>query len=419
MKNSKLFPFERNKYYYGKLLSVNDFELEQKYMNDKRRIISRLMLGSGVAAGMYVLQVDDFTVSVERGIALDFSGREIVIDDPVIKKLSLIDGYNTYKEIQNNRGYLYLCIEYAEEDTEAVYNVAGSNTAVSGSDYNKIREGFRLFLTDREPENKQLSPTDLYTEKQVIYFGNGIRITQSVPRFAGSGGKVPVKIRVENMGQQQLFAFSYNLALRCMSWEGKSHLKVSFNEAFFERAGSYEMTYTLEAHEVEDAEAFAEIEEDSFRLSVDQRPLNVSVSGRQTTKISGRNVISQLLDSYYQENMENYLKNNFQQSIYLAKISLIQAGESYVIHKVENMPFHQYLYPNELLAAMAELMMTGSSLSAAGFGDEDGRDSARPGEGSDIRMSWGEVEIHLGGKNVRGKDSIREKSCTDSESDRQ
>ena len=64
MKNSKLFPFERNKYYYGKLLSVNDFELEQKYMNDKRRAVNRLLFGSGVAAGMYVLLVDDFTISV-------------------------------------------------------------------------------------------------------------------------------------------------------------------------------------------------------------------------------------------------------------------------------------------------------------------------------------------------------------------
>ena len=48
-------------------LSVNDFELEQKYMNDKRRAVNRLLFGSGVAAGMYVLLVDDFTISVERG----------------------------------------------------------------------------------------------------------------------------------------------------------------------------------------------------------------------------------------------------------------------------------------------------------------------------------------------------------------
>ena len=35
MKNMKYFPFERNKYFYGKLLTVDDFETEQRYMNDK------------------------------------------------------------------------------------------------------------------------------------------------------------------------------------------------------------------------------------------------------------------------------------------------------------------------------------------------------------------------------------------------
>ena len=35
MKNAKYYPFERNKYFYGKLLSVDDFELEQRYTNNK------------------------------------------------------------------------------------------------------------------------------------------------------------------------------------------------------------------------------------------------------------------------------------------------------------------------------------------------------------------------------------------------
>ena len=44
MKNLNYFPFERNKYFYGKLLSVDDFETEQKYMNNKRRMGNRLSL---------------------------------------------------------------------------------------------------------------------------------------------------------------------------------------------------------------------------------------------------------------------------------------------------------------------------------------------------------------------------------------
>ena len=82
MKNLKSFPFERNRYFYGKLLSVEDFETEQKYFNDKRRTINRFLFGSGVVCGLGVVEVDDESISVERGLALDFAGREIVLDEP-------------------------------------------------------------------------------------------------------------------------------------------------------------------------------------------------------------------------------------------------------------------------------------------------------------------------------------------------
>ena len=72
MKNLKYFPFERNRYFYGKLLSVDDFEAEQRYMNDKRRMLNRFLYGTGVVCGMQVVEVDDLTVSLERGLALDF-----------------------------------------------------------------------------------------------------------------------------------------------------------------------------------------------------------------------------------------------------------------------------------------------------------------------------------------------------------
>lgn len=404
MKNSKLFPFERNKYYYGKLLSVNDFEMEQKYTNDKRRLNNRLLYGSGIVAGMYVLAVDDFSISVERGLALDYSGREIVIDNPVIKKLSLIEDYDVIVQNQQNVSYVYLCLEYAEENTEPVHNVAGNNTAVSSVEYNKIKENYRLFLTDNEPETDHLSPRDLYTDTQTIYWGNGIRIRQSLSRFAGSGQGAQLKIQIENMGQQQLFAFSYDLMLKCMSYEGKSSINVSFNEALYDRAGRYELTYLLDVHDVIDVEGVAEMEEDSFMLSVEQRKISAKAQVRQTIHIAAASEMAQMVNSYYQENMETFLRNNYQQSIYLAKISLIQAGETYVIQNIENVPFGQYVAGSELTAAMMELMMqSAGSTSAAGIlGDT--KDSGKGGAGdSGMNFAQGEVTISLGGGAVRGR----------------
>ncbi len=122
MKNLKSFPFERNRYFYGKLLSVDDFETEQKYFNDKRRTINRFLFGSGVVCGLNVVEVDDESISVEPGLALDFAGREIVIDEPVIKRIVELEGYDRGG---SDPGFYYLCLEYQEEAAELMHNVRG------------------------------------------------------------------------------------------------------------------------------------------------------------------------------------------------------------------------------------------------------------------------------------------------------
>ena len=76
MKDINLFPFERNKYFYGKLLTVRDFETEQRYFNNKRRILNRTVVGAGVITGMSVSAGDDSTLMIESGIALDYLGSD-------------------------------------------------------------------------------------------------------------------------------------------------------------------------------------------------------------------------------------------------------------------------------------------------------------------------------------------------------
>lgn len=402
MNNTKLFPFERNQYYYGKLLSVNDFELEQTYINNKRRTINRLLFGSGVVAGLYVLQVDDNTISIERGLALDYSGREILLEQAVVQKLSLLDGFDVYAQQKKDRGYLYLCIEYAEQATEPVYHIAGKEETGSSEHFNRIQEGYHLFLTDEEPESDHLAVADWYTNSQTVYWGNGVRIRQSVPRFGQSGHQVELKIQMENMGQQQLIAFSYDLSLSCMSYQGKGTLRVSFQEAFFEKAGRYEITYLLNIHDVNGVEGVIEMDEGSFRLSVEQQSMAVSAQGCQRIKILSSGEIAQMQAFYYQEAMECFLRNDYPQSIYLAKIALLQAGESYMIQAVEQMPFQQYVPGNQLLAATQEMWLKsphhGPVSRIAGENASSYHDS-----GTSLDVAEGEVVLYLGQGVTRGK----------------
>ncbi|HEY2018366.1 MAG TPA: hypothetical protein VGH38_32900 [Bryobacteraceae bacterium] len=72
--------FVRNRYFYGKLLDVLHFELEQNYFNSKRWLINRLVLGYGVVCGLDLkVGPDQASVIVQPGIAIDKGGREVIV----------------------------------------------------------------------------------------------------------------------------------------------------------------------------------------------------------------------------------------------------------------------------------------------------------------------------------------------------
>ena len=66
MNNSNFFPLERNRYFYGKMLTARDFETEQRYFNNKRRLLNRTLYGAGVVCGLGVYRNDDVSDSAQR-----------------------------------------------------------------------------------------------------------------------------------------------------------------------------------------------------------------------------------------------------------------------------------------------------------------------------------------------------------------
>lgn len=327
---------------------MDDFQTEQKYMNDKRRLINRFLHGCGVVCGMNVVQVDDETLSLEPGLALDFSGREIVVDAPVTRNLSLIEGFESYTQEDEANSYLYLCIEYAEKDKDPVYNVAGT----SGTpEYNKISEGFRMYLTNREPEGGYYSNDSYFEEQKVLYWGNGIRISQTFPRFVKSGEEFTFQVIVENMGQKLPIRFSYDLVLECMGDGAEDRLPIVFDEENFEKARRYEVTFSARAAAVKNRKGQARISRGSFCFSVGDHQIRPEVDCVSQVMIVDEELEDVLSRQYHQRAMDEILKDTYHQSIYLAKISVIQAGTTYVIDGIEQMPFNQYVY-NEVLSAV-------------------------------------------------------------------
>ena len=82
---SDCFPeyFERNNYYFGKLLTAKDFKDEQVYLNDKRILHNRFIHGYGVICGLVVTQSQESEkeIIVSPGMAIDGFGREIIVSE--------------------------------------------------------------------------------------------------------------------------------------------------------------------------------------------------------------------------------------------------------------------------------------------------------------------------------------------------
>lgn len=349
MKNLKYFSFERNKYFYGKLLSVNDFKTEQRYMNDKRRLVNRFVNGCGVVCGMNVIAIDDATISVERGIALDFAGREIVIDTPVTKKLSMIDGFEDYTDWDDDNDELFLCVRYDEQHKEAVHSITGSQKSdTEDVEYNKYQEGYKLYLIDKEPEDSLSVVDNYYKEIKTIYKGNGFKIKQEIPRYVKSNDECEIRITVEKEGQDKNISFSYQLESNCLQDEKGSDIVISFDEELQEKSSKYVIIKKLRTMPVIDVVDKVRVVPGSFKLTIGKKKVAEDIYHETNVQISQKEIRQQIIDNYYQNIMNDVVQDSSEQHIYLARLSVVKAGATYIINHVEPMPYNQYLMNHTL-----------------------------------------------------------------------
>ncbi len=156
MENRSLFPLTRNKYFFGKLLTQRDMEAEQRYFNNKRRLLNALIIGPGVICGFDVMKVDGVTLAVESGLALDGLGREIVLDRPMITQLSELSGFGDDYGMEKR---VYLCAEYAETPCEPIH--ALTDAPLEENRFGRVEESVRLYLRYQEPDETDIPPTEI------------------------------------------------------------------------------------------------------------------------------------------------------------------------------------------------------------------------------------------------------------------
>ncbi|HET9370903.1 MAG TPA: hypothetical protein VFO19_11670 [Vicinamibacterales bacterium] len=149
--------FERNNYFHGKTLSARDLFAEQRYFNEKRWLLNRMVFGWGVVCGLEVSQEGD-CLTVSPGLALDCCGRELV----VCGRRS-VHVQTAIEQLGSEAGYAgaslrwMLCLDYRECEVEPVVLPNGCEPGDRGREHNRIREEYRLrfrIATDRCPDDQ-------------------------------------------------------------------------------------------------------------------------------------------------------------------------------------------------------------------------------------------------------------------------
>lgn len=247
MKNNQLYPFERNRYYAGKLLTSADFEAEQLYMNNKRRFLNRVMFGSGIACGLSVVNLDDLSVLLESGVAIDETGREIVVESTVVRRLSSMEGFDSLK---SDRAGLF--IRYKEEDVHAVYC---GDIGSGGKEYesNRIDEGYELYLKDMGDDTPAEDEEEGLILRESFMDNADYEVSMSMPYKVAKGRRVKLEVCVQKKTDEakELY-FRARLQLPALTNpEGKHELEIELRDIVIAKGQKITKEYWLRCDNTE------------------------------------------------------------------------------------------------------------------------------------------------------------------------
>ena len=343
MFNRKYYSFERNNYYYGKLLTSKDFQNEQGYMNDKRRLLNRTLHGMGIVYGMDIVAADDSSIILQSGMALDAGGREIVVPQTQVIKLSTIDGYS---ELQTEK--VCLGIEYSEKKADTVYAVMEEDE----KQYNHIKEGYHLFLKDADECAPGKRPKDEYILSSVLYKDEEYIVTQYAPVFTVPGMVMKSRTEIKKIGHMPCTT-SFSCTVTTDGCAEKTEEIQASNFVL-----EYGEILTLEQQFHPESYIFGT---ENIVLTFSDIVMNKSGEVDTASNIDffikavHGTVLDYVHKNSYNDTMDVELDKAYDEKLILAQIDLVRSKQNFMIDKIFRAPFEQYVYSTQQLMVLEEL----------------------------------------------------------------
>ena len=350
MNNRKFYSYERNNYYYGKLLTSRDFQIEQSYMNDKRRLGNRLLCGSGIVTGMKVVEADDTAIVLQSGCAIDGAGREVVVPETVVVKLATIEGSRDL-----HTDVAYLSISYAETRADKVYAAMGNatNEQAEAGEYNHIKEGYTLRLHDADDCVPVKELKENYLVKTVLFEDEDYRITQEVAGYLPADCNLKVRVSAYKKRQtMDLLSVGYTLSVEGIK---EQSFPIKMENLKMDRYETKVITESIIPKEEIRYLADFKLQIRDLEVLKDKQKCQVKELEPVTITTSDKNLLSFIVENSYKTAMDVDIEENYDNKIYLAKLYLIRSDERILLERIEEVPFKQYVYSASQIMLLEEL----------------------------------------------------------------
>lgn len=398
-----MLPFERNRYYVGKLLTSADFAAEQTYHNNKRRFINSVMFGAGVVCGLSVYNLDDLSIMVESGVAVDGTGREIVVENAVVRKLSAIDGF---EGLQSGRASL--CLRYKEEAVHPVYSVNRQEKSEE-YEYNRIAEGWQLFLVDTEEleAGEGLGVEDEFLTRSRLYGDGDYNVDLMIPSNVSSGQPVRLRLEIEKVSEEER-TLELDCTLQTPAFtdsRGEHEIEIRTGEVKLAQGEKVVRDYWLRAREEEELETTIIAKTSFVKLQLDGQEMRIQDNFMLKLSIVGAEVKDLVAREAGKESLESRSLAGPMESIRLADFTLVRTESAYLIDGLREMGVKQYL-----LTAAEERRRREYSEWFAGGGERSSAPAAEPAVEAEPSVAYREpvyatglCEIPLGANMRRGE----------------
>ncbi len=339
MSSNQLYPFERNRYYPGKMLTSADFQAEQNYHINKGRFLNNLMYGRGIICGMGVFSLDDQSILIESGAAIDGSGRDVIIDSSTVKKLSAIEGFDSL-----TGDVARLKVRFKEQDVHSVYSV-NHREDDKEYEYNRISEGYELFLQDKSELDEGLSLDTEFLTSEVMFKSDNYTGQIVMPSIVCKGRTVKIVLEIKKTGDE-------DVKLTCrgiletpvfMTADDEHEIEIGVEDLLLQKDEVLRKEYWVKVEDTSAIESELILRSGTARAYEDESAINTAAHFSLRVRLSDASPLELVSREIGKTNLEMIGAQLPDDSVSLADIRLVRTSSSYIIDSITEESVKRYV----------------------------------------------------------------------------